>query len=141
MKKETKISREVGKGACAGYLMEKLGRKPKVGIFALTSCEGCQMRILDLEEHLLEIFAKIDVINFHLMKGENLEGPFDLSFVEGCVTQKKEIKTLEGIRKKSKYLIALGTCFLRRFFCADSSNLSLFVAKKTPKKTRYSIEI
>lgn len=95
---------------CKGYLIEKLGRKPTVGIFALTSCEGCQMRILDLEENLLDIFGLVDIVNFHLAKGKNKEGPFDVSFVEGAVVTKKEIEKLKDIRQKSKYLIALGTC-------------------------------
>ncbi|MEM2918151.1 MAG: oxidoreductase [Candidatus Altiarchaeota archaeon] len=95
---------------CRGYLIEKLGRKPKVGIFSLTSCEGCQIRILDLEENLLDIFSLVDIVNFHLTKGKNEEGPFDISFVEGAVVRKDEIEKLKEIRAKSKYLIALGTC-------------------------------
>lgn len=110
MAKITKSKKYTGVGVCAGYLMEKLGHKPKVGIFSLTSCEGCQMRILDLEENLLEIFEKVDIINFHLMKGVNLKGPFDITFVEGAVVKKEEIKKIKEIRKRSKYMIALGTC-------------------------------
>ncbi len=84
--------------------------KPAVGIFSLTSCAGCQFNILFIGDELLELLTGLDIIHFPMAKQDNLKGPFDIAFVEGCVTQKEEIAKVKDIRKKSKYLIALGTC-------------------------------
>lgn len=86
-------------------------KKLKVGIFSLTSCSGCQIRILDLEDHLLEIFKLVDILHFPLLiKKEKPVNHFDVAFVEGAVTTEEQLKQLKKIRKKSKILIALGTC-------------------------------
>ncbi|MCP3682426.1 MAG: oxidoreductase [bacterium] len=84
--------------------------KPKVAFFSLTSCSGCQISVLDLETELMEIFKHFDVIHFPLVKEENLHGPYDITFVEGAVANKEEIKKIFEIRAKSKIVIALGTC-------------------------------
>ena len=85
-------------------------KKPKVGIFSFTSCAGCQFEILDLEDELLDIFEATDVTHFPMAKAKNDEGPFDIAVVEGAITTKKEARELKVIRKKSKFLIAIGSC-------------------------------
>ena len=39
--------------------------RPRVGVVKLTSCDGCQLTILDLEEELLAITERFDIIDFH----------------------------------------------------------------------------
>ncbi|MCX8147431.1 MAG: oxidoreductase [Candidatus Woesearchaeota archaeon] len=85
-------------------------KKLKIGIFSFTSCAGCQFEILDLEDELLEIFKKADVAYFPMAKAKNKEGHFDVVFVEGAITTPKEIKEIKDIRKKAKFLVALGSC-------------------------------
>ena len=36
--------------------------KPKVAFFDFTSCEGCQLAILNLEVELLELFSRVKVL-------------------------------------------------------------------------------
>ncbi|MEE9525521.1 MAG: oxidoreductase [Candidatus Woesearchaeota archaeon] len=84
--------------------------KAKVGIFSFTSCAGCQFNILFLGGKLFELLEHIDILHFPMAKENNKKGPFDIAFIEGCVTTEEEIKKLKEIRGKSKYLIALGTC-------------------------------
>ncbi len=89
----------------------KMAKKLKVGIFSLTSCSGCQVRMLDLEDNLLDIFKLVDIVHFPLLM--NKDKPvkqYDVAFVEGAVTTDKQLKEIMRIRKKSKILIALGTC-------------------------------
>ena len=38
--------------------------KPKVAFFDFTSCEGCQLNKLNLENHLLDVLAHIDIVEF-----------------------------------------------------------------------------
>jgi coenzyme F420-reducing hydrogenase gamma subunit len=83
-------------------------RKPKVGIFALTSCAGCQFQVLNCSE-LVDIINNVDLTYFEMIKQFNEPG-VDIAFVEGCVSQASEIKRVRDIREKAKYLVALGTC-------------------------------
>ncbi|MBT7903225.1 NADH:ubiquinone oxidoreductase [Candidatus Woesearchaeota archaeon] len=84
-------------------------RKPKVGFFSFTCCQGCQFTVLFIDE-ILNILNKFDVKYFHLIKEKNREGKFDIVFVEGAITTKKELKKLKQIREKSKIVVAMGAC-------------------------------
>ena len=84
--------------------------KPKVGIFGFTCCAGCQLNILNIEDHLLDILGLVDITHWVMAKQENDEGPWDIAFVEGSIAKESEIKELKEIREKSKILVALGNC-------------------------------
>ncbi len=84
-------------------------KKLKIGVFSFTGCEGCQFTILFIDK-IFELLANFDVRYFHLLKEKNKHTNFDIAFVEGAITTKKEIKKLKVIREKSKYLVALGAC-------------------------------
>lgn len=85
-------------------------KKLRVGFFSFTCCQGCQFTILFIDK-ILEMLQKLDVAYFHLLKEKNRskEG-FDIAFIEGAITTKREIKKLKIIRKKSKFVVALGAC-------------------------------
>ena len=85
--------------------------KPKVGIFGFTGCAGEQIVILNCEDELLDLAGALDIKSFHTaMSGNDEECELDIAFVEGAVVHPKEIIELEMIRKRSKILIAIGTC-------------------------------
>ncbi len=84
-------------------------KRLKAGIFSFTCCEGCQFTLLFLDD-LMDILSKLDFQYFHLLKEKNRQTNFDIAFVEGAITSKREIKKLKVIRKKSKFLVAFGAC-------------------------------
>jgi len=83
--------------------------KPKIGFFSFTCCQGCEFTILFIDQ-ILDILKKFDVKYFHLLKEKNRRAQFDLAFVEGAITSKREVIKLKKIRSKSKVLVALGAC-------------------------------
>jgi len=86
-------------------------QKKRLGIFSLTSCDGCQITFLDMDEDFLELLDNFDMIDFPLIKdGTNLFEEVDIAFVEGTPVNDEEINTLKKIRKLSKKLVAFGTC-------------------------------
>lgn len=87
-------------------------KKLKIGIFSLTSCEGCCFAILDLREKFLELSDKIEIATFRLFEDGNhdLAEGYDIALVEGSPLTDQNIKNLKSIRKNSKVLIALGSC-------------------------------
>jgi len=84
-------------------------KKPVVGFFSFTCCEGCEFTVLFLDK-LAELLEKIDVKYFHLIKEKNRKVNFDIAFVEGAITTKSEREKLKKIRAKSKILVSFGAC-------------------------------
>ena len=84
--------------------------KPKIGIYSLTCCEGCQLEIVNCEDELLDIAHAVDIVSFGMAQSNNIDTDLDIAFVEGTVVQESEIAMLKEIRKQSKVLIAIGAC-------------------------------
>ena len=85
--------------------------KPKVGIFGMTGCAGEQIVILNCEDQLMDLLKVLDIKSFHTAMSKNDEkSDLDIAFVEGAVVQPEEEALLKEIRKRSRLLIALGTC-------------------------------
>jgi coenzyme F420-reducing hydrogenase gamma subunit len=89
--------------------MGKKIQKPKIGIFSFTSCEGCQLQILNLEDELPAIIERIDIVNFREAMTEK-GTDYEIAFVEGSITMENEVEVIEGIRKQASVLIAIGAC-------------------------------
>ncbi len=83
--------------------------KPRVAFFSFSSCEGCQLVVLSVEEQLLELAELIDIVSFREAMSERSDN-FDIAFVEGSITRTSEIERLKIIRKTAKIVIALGAC-------------------------------
>lgn len=80
------------------------------GIFSLSSCSGCLIEFLNLEEKILELMEFLDIKEAQIIKTGNFDGIFDMVFIEGCPTNEQEIEKLRKLRKRSRILVALGTC-------------------------------
>ena len=86
-------------------------RKLRVAIAGLTACSGCQLSLLNCEDELPGLLEQFD-FNFFPMACSPvlLEGEYYAALVEGCVSMPHEVALLQELRRRSKYLIALGTC-------------------------------
>src|SRR5665811_2622113 len=83
--------------------------KPKVGVFGLTGCGGCQLEVLNLEEYLLDFLNAVDIVNFTEAISE-LYDTYEIALIEGSVTTNHDIERLEHIAKIAKVIIAVGAC-------------------------------
>lgn len=85
-------------------------KKLKISIVGLTSCEGCSFAVLDLGLEFIESIDHFDLGDFHLIMDEKKGDRYDIMFIDGAPLTKENIKTLKELRRRSKYLIALGAC-------------------------------
>jgi coenzyme F420-reducing hydrogenase gamma subunit len=85
-------------------------RKPKLAVFKLSSCDGCQLSLLDAEDELLEFFNEIEIAYFPEASSRMLKGPYDIAVVEGSITTPHNVESALEIRKSCKYLITIGAC-------------------------------
>ena len=85
-------------------------RRPKTAFFDLSCCEGCQLQVVNTGELLLDLVDRIDLVEFREAMSERWEGTYDVSFVEGSVTDEHAAARLKRIRERSGVLVALGSC-------------------------------
>ena len=85
-------------------------QKPKLAVWKFSSCDGCQLSLLDCEDELLAVAGEIAIANFPEASREVIPGPYDLSLVEGSITTPHDRERIKEVRKQSKYLVTIGAC-------------------------------
>ncbi len=83
---------------------------PTLAVWKLTSCDGCQLTILHLEEELLAVADAVEIAHFTEATRASTAGPYDISIVEGSVSTPEEEQRIREIRASSGLLIAIGAC-------------------------------
>jgi sulfhydrogenase subunit delta len=84
--------------------------KPTLAVWKFASCDGCQLTILDMEDELLALADEIDVSYFLEASSATVDGPYDLSIVEGSMTTAHDVERIHEIRRQSRALVAIGAC-------------------------------
>jgi coenzyme F420-reducing hydrogenase gamma subunit len=83
--------------------------KPKIGVFELTSCEGCQLQLLNKEETLTDFLGAVEIASFREASSAPPSG-YDIALVDGAISRNDEVKKLQTIRKNARVVVALGSC-------------------------------
>jgi len=85
-------------------------RRPRIGVVKFASCDGCQLTLLDLEDELLAIAERVDVVEFAEATSRRSAGPFDVLFVEGSISTEEQAEEIARLRAVSTRLITIGAC-------------------------------
>lgn len=85
-------------------------RLPRLAVWKFTSCDGCQLTLLDCEEELLALAAEVEIAYFLEASSAAGEGPYDLSLVEGSITTPEEVDRIRHVRRVSGRLVTIGAC-------------------------------
>lgn len=88
----------------------KQARKPRLAVWKFSSCDGCQLSLLDCEDELLAVAGRIEIANFVEASRAVSKGPYDLSLVEGSITTSHDAERIHQIRRQSKLLVTIGAC-------------------------------
>ncbi|MBF0251605.1 MAG: oxidoreductase [Alphaproteobacteria bacterium] len=88
----------------------KTAGKPKLAVWKFSSCDGCQLSLLDCEDELLDVVGAVEIAYFLEATRAKVAGPYDVSLVEGSVTTPEEAERIQTIRRQSKVLISIGAC-------------------------------
>ena len=83
--------------------------KPKIAFFDFTSCEGCQLNKLNLENDLLSLLELVDIVEFREAM-DNRSDYYDIAFIEGSISTPSCVERIHDIRRRTKILVALGAC-------------------------------
>ena len=84
--------------------------KPRLAVWKFSSCDGCQLTLLDCEDELLGIAEAIDIVYFLEATRNQGPPPYDVSLVEGSISTPHEAEKIKEIRRDSRLLITIGAC-------------------------------
>jgi sulfhydrogenase subunit delta len=84
--------------------------RPKLAVWKLASCDGCQLSLLDLEDELLALAGAVEIAQFLEASSRVEAGPYDLSLVEGSITTPGDAERIRRIRAESRRLVTIGAC-------------------------------
>ena len=86
-------------------------RKPTLAVWKFSSCDGCQLSLLDCEDELLALAGEVEIAYFLEATSATVEGPYDLSLVEGSVTTAARRRAHPGgPPPSSRKLVTIGAC-------------------------------
>jgi coenzyme F420-reducing hydrogenase gamma subunit len=87
-----------------------MGSKPSLAVWKLASCDGCQLTLLDCEDELLAVAGAVEIAHFTEASSAVVEGPYDVSLVEGSITTERDAARIAEIRAASRLLVTIGAC-------------------------------
>ncbi len=76
----------------------------------LDGCSGCHMSLLDLDERLIELAQRADLVYSPIVDTKELPACVDVGILEGAVSTAADLKKARLFRERCKYLVSLGDC-------------------------------
>jgi coenzyme F420-reducing hydrogenase gamma subunit len=81
-----------------------------LAVWKFSSCDGCQLSLLDCEDELLALTDVLDIAYFLEASSATVDGPYDVSLVEGSITTPHDVERIQEVRRQSRALITIGAC-------------------------------
>jgi sulfhydrogenase subunit delta len=85
-------------------------RRQTLAVWKFASCDGCQLSLLDCEDELLLLADRLQIAYFLEATSATVEGPYDISIVEGSITTAHDAERIQEVRRSSRALITIGAC-------------------------------
>ena len=84
--------------------------KLKIGTCWLDGCSGCHMSLLDMDEGIVAVLRKADIVFGPLVDAQEWPEGVDVAVIEGAVSSQDDLKLAQTARARSKVVVALGDC-------------------------------
>lgn len=76
----------------------------------LDGCSGCHMSFLDLDERLVALAEKAELVYSPLVDQKTFPPDVDITLVEGAVSSEEDLHKIKMVREQTKTLVSLGDC-------------------------------
>jgi NAD-reducing hydrogenase small subunit len=86
--------------------MERL----KIATVWLGGCSGCHMSFLDLDEFLVDVADKVDIVFSPVVDVKEYPEGVDVCLIEGAVCNEDNLEMIHKVRKRTKVLVSFGDC-------------------------------
>lgn len=84
--------------------------RPRVATIWLDGCSGCHMSLLDMDERLLDLATRIDLVYGPLIDAKEFPEDVDVTLVEGAVATEGDLRKILRVRARTRLLVSLGDC-------------------------------
>lgn len=84
--------------------------KVRLATVWLDGCSGCHMSFLDIDERILEIAPRIELVHSPIMDAKEFPADVDVTLVEGAVSNADDLHKARVVRARSRLVVALGDC-------------------------------
>ena len=84
--------------------------KPKVATVWLGGWSGCHLSFLDMDERLIELAGKMDLVYSPIADVKEFPRDVDVTLVEGAVANVEHEEFAHTIRRNSRYVVSFGDC-------------------------------
>ena len=84
--------------------------KPRVATVWLDGCSGCHMSVFDMDERLLDLADKMDLVYSPLVDTKEYPENVDIALVEGAIGSDEQQHFAHTMRKRTKIFVSLGDC-------------------------------
>lgn len=84
--------------------------KVKIATVWLDGCSGCHMSFLDMDERLLQVADRIELVYSPLVDAKEFPDEVDVTIVEGAVSNQDDLNKIRKVREHTRILVALGDC-------------------------------
>ena len=85
-------------------------RRARLATVWLDGCSGCHMSVLDIDEAIIAIAKRIEVVYGPLVDAQEFPKAVDVVLIEGAISSQEDLERVRLIRQRSKLVIALGDC-------------------------------
>ncbi|HET6498823.1 MAG TPA: NADP oxidoreductase [Coriobacteriia bacterium] len=84
--------------------------KPRVATVWLDGCSGCHMSLIDMDERILDIFERGDLVYGPLVDVKEFPDDVDVCLVEGAVSSEEDLHKIKAVRARTKTIVSFGDC-------------------------------
>jgi len=88
---------------------EQIG-KLRVSVHKFSSCDGCQLALINATESLVKLSKLVEIINFVEIGLINPAKEADIAIIEGSISTPEEVERIHKIRSITKFLLPVGAC-------------------------------
>lgn len=85
-------------------------RKPRVATVWLGGCSGCHMSFLDMDERLLELADRAEIVHSPVADVKTFPRDVDIVLVEGAVASVEHEELARVIRRNARIVVSFGDC-------------------------------
>jgi len=85
-------------------------RRARLATVWLDGCSGCHMSLLDIDEAIIAIAKRVEVVYGPLVDAQEFPKAVDVAVIEGAISSQEDLEKVRLIRQRSKLVIALGDC-------------------------------
>jgi NAD-reducing hydrogenase small subunit len=82
--------------------------KARIATVWLDGCSGCHMSFLDMDERLIELRERADLVYSPLVDAKEYPENVDVVLVEGAVSTGEDLERIRKVRQRTRILVSLG---------------------------------